>query len=92
MDPVPTFNWAFANRQLASEILTQPCRYKRAESNLIADEKGHHQRDLGSCLVIHLYFILKPLRVKSRWLSLYKSILISVARDLANRCNEVVLL
>ena len=85
---MPTFNWTFENQHIESEILAQLNRYKRAEINLLADEKGPQQEDPGSCLVIHLYFVLKPLRVKSRWLSLYKSILMSVA----NRCNEVVLL
>ena len=34
---------------------TQPNCYKRAESNLPADEKGPQQGELGSCLVICLY-------------------------------------
>ena len=54
-DPVPTFNWVFENQPKASGILTQPSRYKRAESNLLADEKGPQQGDPGSCLVIHPY-------------------------------------
>ena len=41
MDPVLTFNWFFEYQPIASEILTQPSRYKEAESNLIADKKGH---------------------------------------------------
>ena len=50
---MPTFNWVFKNQPIASRILTQPSRYKRAKSNLLADEKGPEQRDPGSCLVIH---------------------------------------
>ena len=52
-DPVPTFNLFLENQLIASGILTQPSRYKRAKSNLLADEKGPEQRDPGSCLVIH---------------------------------------
>ena len=51
-DPVPTFNWVFENQPIASKILTQPSRYKRAESKLLSDEKGLQQGDPGSCLVI----------------------------------------
>ena len=53
---MPTFNCIFENQLIASGILTQLCRYKRAESNLLSDEKGPQQGDPGSCLVIHLYF------------------------------------
>ena len=52
---MPTFNGVFGNQPIASGILTQSNRYKRAESNLLADEKGLQQGDPGSCLVIHLY-------------------------------------
>ena len=56
VDPVPTFNLVFENQQLASGILTQPSRYKRAENNLLADEKGPQQRDPGSFLLyIYIY-------------------------------------
>ena len=37
---MPTLNWDFENQLIVSGMLTQPCRYKRAESNLRADEKG----------------------------------------------------
>ena len=40
MKTVPTFHWFFEYQPIASVILTQPSRYKRAESNLQADEKG----------------------------------------------------
>ena len=50
-----TFAWAFENHSIASGILTQPSRYKRAESNLLSVEKGPQQRNPGSCLVIHLF-------------------------------------
>ena len=52
---MPTFNWVFENRPIASLVLTQPSRYKRAESNLLADEKGPQQGNPGSGLVMHLY-------------------------------------
>ena len=39
-NPEPTFNCVFEYQPIASEILIQPSRYKWAESNLIADEKG----------------------------------------------------
>ena len=39
VDPVSTFNLVFEYEPIAPEILTQPSRYKRAESNLLADEK-----------------------------------------------------
>ena len=66
-DPMPTFN---LNQPKTSGKLTQLSRYKRAESNLLADEKGPRQGDPGSCLVILLYYnifietkqILKPSR------------------------------
>ena len=38
MDPVPT--WFFEYQKIASQILAQLSRYKRAESNLLAGEKG----------------------------------------------------
>ena len=38
-DPVPTLNWVYENQPIASGILKQPSRYKRTESNLLADEK-----------------------------------------------------
>ena len=55
-DPVPTFNLVFENQPIESGILTQQSRYKRAESKLLADEKGPQQGDPGSCLVIHLSY------------------------------------
>ena len=41
-DPVSTFNWVLNYQPIVSEILTQPSRYKRAERNLLAGEKGSH--------------------------------------------------
>ena len=35
--------YAFENQPIALVILTQPTRYKRAESNLLADKKGPQQ-------------------------------------------------
>ena len=42
-DPEPSFNLAFENQPIASVIYTQPIRYKRAESSLLANEKGPQQ-------------------------------------------------
>ena len=50
---MPTFN---ENQPKASGKLTQPYRYKRTESNLLADEKGPQQGDPGSFLIMHLYY------------------------------------
>ena len=53
---MPTFNWVFKYQSIASEILTKPSRYKRAESNLLP---------LGQVFVwviqynIHLYLYKK---------------------------------
>ena len=61
MDPVPTFNWVFKNQPIASGILTQLSRYKRADSNLLADEKG--PRHLGQVVVrlcIYTYTLINP--------------------------------
>ena len=49
---------SFKNQPIASGILTQPKRYKRAESKLPADKKGPQQKGPGSCLVIHLYICI----------------------------------
>ena len=43
-----TFNKVFENQSIASGILREPSRKKRAESNLLADEKGPKQGDPGS--------------------------------------------
>ena len=48
---MPIFNWVFENQPIASGTLTQPSHYKKAVSNLLADEKGS-----GWCLVKHLYY------------------------------------
>ena len=53
-DPVPT--WVFENQPIESGIITQLSRYNRAETNLLADEKGPQQGDPGSCLFINLYY------------------------------------
>ena len=45
-DPVPTFNFKY--QRIASGILTQQSHYKRAESNLLAVEKGPQQGEPGS--------------------------------------------
>ena len=53
---MPTFNWVFESKPIPSGILTQQNRYKRAESNMLADEKGLKQGYIGSCQVVHLHY------------------------------------
>ena len=55
-DPVQTLNWVFEYQPIALKILTQPSRYKRTESNLLADEIGPPDRGQVVDWVIHLYF------------------------------------
>ena len=65
MYSMPTFNWVFECHQTATEILTLPSRYKKAESNLLADEKQWIQlvsylnyiSILGLCVWLFIYFI-----------------------------------
>ncbi len=57
MVPVPTFNWGLEYQPIESYILTQPSRSKRAESNLLADEKGPQDRGQVVVWVIHLYLL-----------------------------------
>ena len=57
-DPVTTSNWVFQYQPIASEILTQPSRYKTAESNLLADEKGPQHWIQLVVWVIHLYLYI----------------------------------
>ena len=52
---MPTFKWV-CDQLIASETLTQLSRCKRAESNLLADQKCPQRGDPGSCLMIHLYY------------------------------------
>ena len=56
---MPLFKLVLENQPIASGILTQSSSYKRAESNLLADEKGIQQGDPCSCLVIHLVLFLE---------------------------------
>ena len=58
MDPVPTSNWVFENQPIAGEILTQSSRNKRAESNLLADEKGPQHWIQVIVWVIHLFLYI----------------------------------
>ena len=58
-DPVPTFNWVFEYQLKASEILTLRSQYKRAEINLLADEKcSYHQKQVLTLEHIHLVILL----------------------------------
>ena len=43
------FNWVFQIQPIALGIIPQPSRYKKVESNLLADEKVLQQGDPGSC-------------------------------------------
>ena len=40
VEPVPTSDWVFKYQPKASNTLTQPSLYKKAEKNLLEDEKG----------------------------------------------------
>ena len=55
----PCAEFQLEYQQIASGIISQPSRYKRAESHLLADEIGTQQGDLRRCLVIHLYLLLR---------------------------------
>ena len=46
------FNWAFENQPIASGILIQPSRYKRVESNLLADKRVSNR---GNQVFVWLY-------------------------------------
>ena len=63
MDPVPSFNWVFEYESIATEMLIQPSRYKRAENNLQADEIGPLQWiQIVVWIIIYLnVFLLKPI-------------------------------
>ena len=56
---VPTFNQIFELQAIESQIiLTQPSRFKRAESNFLADEKDPQDRDQVVVWVnIYTYYI-----------------------------------
>ena len=58
----------FENQPIASGILTQPSRYNRAKSNLLADEKGLHHLNIS----MYIYtFNNKPLtKEQIKWLGL----------------------
>ena len=57
--PCADFQLGNENQPIGSGILTHLSRNIRAESNLLADEKGSLQQgDPGSCLVIHLYLYI----------------------------------
>ncbi len=54
-----TFNWVCENQSIASGILTQPSCHIKAESKLLADEKGFQQEDpwklSGYSLMFNVY-------------------------------------
>ena len=55
---MPTFDCVYENQPIAFRILTQPSGYNRAESNLLADEKGSQQGDPCSYVVVWLYIYI----------------------------------
>ena len=57
-ESLPTYNWVFEYKLIAWEIQTQPNSYKRAESNLLTDEKGPHHLGQVVVWVIKLYFYI----------------------------------
>ena len=75
-NPKATFNRVFEYQSIASEILKQPSRYNRTESNLIADEKGPHDWNQLVVWVIHLYVYIyckfNSLQLDFFWKQSYK--------------------
>ena len=61
-DPVPTFNWVFEYQPIVLEILTQPRRYKRAESNFLEHPKRVSttwtSQLSGFYIILYLYIYL----------------------------------
>ena len=55
---MPTFNRVYESQPTVLEILTQQCRYKRAEINLLADEKGRQLWIQVVILIIHISILI----------------------------------
>ena len=55
-DPVSTFKCVFKDQQMASGMLSQPSRYKNAESNLLADEKVPN-RGIQTVVWLYIYTV-----------------------------------
>ena len=76
MDPLPTFNWVFEYQPIASGILTQPSSlYKRAETNLLSDEKGPQnsiKKDIY-CYISVLKHLLSQININVNLVVKYKS-------------------
>ena len=64
-----TFNWVFENQPITLEILTAS-RYIKAESNLIADEKGPIR---GIQVVVWLYIYIYRFIIQINLLGRYGS-------------------
>ncbi len=58
VDAMPTSNWFFECQPMALEILTQQSRCKKAESNLLSDEKGLQHWFQVVVWIIHLYLYI----------------------------------
>ena len=77
VDLVPTFNWVFGYQPVVSVILSQPSRYKKEESNLLADEKGSQHWIQVFVWVIYLYLIHLCFLLQSYVLRFYAYIIMS---------------
>ena len=55
--PCTDFQLVFECQPIALGILTQPNRYKRAESNLLADEKGLNNSLCYTSIFIDLFIL-----------------------------------
>ena len=62
LNPGSTLNWVFVYQPIPSDTLTQSSRYKRAECNLLADEKvpTTGSRQLTG---LYIYYLDKKLRL-----------------------------
>ena len=56
-----TFNWVFEYQPIASQILTQPSRYKRAESNLFSYEKDLQHLNQVDIWILYTYLYIYAL-------------------------------
>ena len=65
--PCTDFNWVFEYQPIASEILHQQSRYKKAERKLLADEKEPKHWILVVISVIYIYRLI--VEIVYLWLS-----------------------
>ena len=71
VEPEPTFNWVFEYQPIAWNILTQTSRYKIAERNLLADEKGPQNWIQAVIWIICLYLYIYSLGIAKYFFSEY---------------------